>query len=150
MNYQALLEHSFAKKNDYLDEKQSRLEYLAGDIFDFTTYDSEMDELFAQKAVEVCSAINDQETYDYIADSENYRWYLIMVNMPFFGDKLEWGVSIRGTWWSTPINQQAITLESCGLWSETGQIMSLQLTLDEWKQFIAAIVEFAKTPEAKE
>lgn len=80
-------------------EPIGRLEYLSDYIFNFTTYDGEMAELFACKALEVCAAISNRTTFDYIKDAEQYRWYLVMCNMPFFSDKLEWGTSIRGAWW---------------------------------------------------
>lgn len=55
-----------------------------------------MSVLFARKAVEVCAAINDRQTFDYINDPNDYLWYLLMCNMPFFAERLECGISIRG------------------------------------------------------
>ena len=117
---------------------ESRLEWLGEYIFDFTTYDGNMSALFARKAIEVCSAINNKTTFLYIEDSDNYQWFLIMCNMPFFADKLEWGSSIRGAWWDNKIEFQ-----SCGLWVDDEQLCETEFTLDEWKKFITAIIDFA-------
>ncbi len=110
------------------DNEMGRAEYLGDYIFDFTTYESFMSKLFAKKAIEVCKAITDRETFEYIEDDENRRWYLIMVNMPFFHPKLDWGGSIRGAWWH---------------FSEPVQISQLdEIPLEDWDNFIRAMIEF--------
>ena len=140
MDYLKLLETSY-KCWQECDREISRLEYLSNHIFDFTTYDGEIDELFATKAVEVCRAINDIETFEYQEDVENYRWFLIMVNMPFFCNKLEWGTSIRGAWWI----HEDITIDSCGLFDDNcDQILDLKLDRDEWVKFIDAVIIFSE------
>ena len=138
-DFRALLEHSFQTTKDFQDGRLSRLEFLADYLFDFTTYDPEAGELFAGKAVEVCAAINDGRTFDYIKDADNYRWFLLMVNMPFFAGRLEWGTSVRGAWW----DHGAQKLESCGLWCGSEQVPSMEFRRSEWMRFIAALVEFA-------
>lgn len=132
MDYLKLLEHSYKVEKKYCERQQkTRYEFLSEYIFDFTTYDAQKSELFAKKAVEVCEAINNRKTFEYIKDDNNYNWYLMLCNTTFFHDKIEWGTSIRGAFWSAPTGTQ-ITLLSCGLWFE----------VEEWKCFIAAIIEF--------
>jgi len=140
MDYLKFLEHSFEVENEVSEcRPNSRLEYLADHIFNFTTYDSEMSELFAGKAVEVCAAITDGKTFEYIEDHENYKWYLLMCNMPFFSEKLEWGSSIRGAWWN-----QKITFQSLGLWKGDEQVTEvMDFSETEWKLFVDSILEFA-------
>ena len=142
--YRTLLEHSFeVEKKHGESAPESRLEYLSESIFNFTIYDSEMSELFATKAVEVCAAINEKTVYDYIADHKNYTWFLLMCNMPFFADRLEWGVSIRGAWWGVGHGQQ-LEFSSCGLWIGDKQCLeTLKFSDEEWGNFIAAVIEFA-------
>jgi len=152
MDYKLLLEHSYTMTAETVEcRPETRLEYLGDHIFDFTTYDGEMSSQFALKAVEVCAAINDGTTFDYIKDAENYRWFLLMCNMPFFSDKLEWGMSIRGAWWGAMPGEQ-IEFQSCGLWMGDEQLTdTLKFSADEWKKFIAAVVDFAEvemTPNA--
>lgn len=137
-DYKQLIEHSHIKTQECHDEPSSRLAFLADHIFQFTTYDDEMSEFFARKAIEVCAAINDRTTFDYISDAENYRWYITMCNMPFFADNVEWGTSVRGAFW-----RNIVELECWQLW-EGDEQMGLTLFLgDQWTQFIGAIVEFA-------
>ena len=99
MDYLKLLEHSFKIVTEYEPcPPENHLVYLADNIFDFTTYDSEISELFASKAVDVCDAINSGATFEYINDLEQYKWFLLMCNIPFFKYKLSWGGSICGAW----------------------------------------------------
>lgn len=137
-SYRELLEHSYELAT-YSDQV-SRLAYLSDYIFDFTTYDGEMAEIFARKALEVCRAINDSKTFDYIEDPDNYRWYLLMVNMPFFAGRLNWGTSIRGAWW----DHADQTLETCGVWRGDEQVPSMTFTSDEWMRFVADLIAFAR------
>ncbi len=144
MDYLELLEHSYeVERTDGECPPESRLEYLGEQIFDITTYDSEMSALFARKAVEVCFAINNRLTFDFIKEPNNYRWFLLMCNIPFFADRLGWGTSIRGAWWSAgPGNQ--IEFQSCGLWIGNNQCADgMKFSAEEWGKFISAVVEFA-------
>jgi hypothetical protein len=68
----------------------NKLEFLGEHIFDFTTYDGDMSERFAISMLSVISAISAKNTFDYIADEDNYVKYLTMVNMPFLADKITW------------------------------------------------------------
>lgn len=135
-----LLENSYRITQGNHGEDLSRLSFLADHIFDFTTYDSEMSELFGRKAVEVCTAITHDQTFEYIKDAENYRWFLLMVNMPFFAPRLEWGTSVRGAWWDHGV--QALT--SCGIWRGEDQLTSLEFTREEWIIFMVAVIEFSE------
>lgn len=124
------------------DDRMSRLEFVCEYIFEIATYETEAAEFFAHKALDVCDAISKRTTFDYIEDLERKRWYLAIVNMPFFKDKITWGTSIRGAWWAGKIN-----LDSCGLWLDGEQIIAtLCLYSDEWEAFLAALSEFAKGP----
>lgn len=135
-----MLEHSLRMTEETSTYPVSRLEFAADYIFDFTTYSKEFSELFAAKALEVCAAISERSTFDYIKDPDNHRWFLLMVNMPFFAKRLDWGTSIRGAWWA----HDEQTLESCGLWRGDEQALSLRFTSTQWLQFVADLCEFAK------
>jgi hypothetical protein len=141
MNYLDLLCHSYAKDNEYnasIGMPSSRLTYLADHIFDFTTYDMNISNDLAIRAVVVCNAITERTTLDYIQNPYNHHWYVIMCNMPFFADRIDWGTSIRGAFWD-----QDITLKSCGLWDGDNQILEMKFTREEWEGFMRAVVEFA-------
>lgn len=140
-DYLKLLEHSFALEAQTGEcPPRSRLSYLAQHIFDFTTYESEADELFARKAVEVCAAITEGKTFDFIVNPQGRIWYLLMVNMPFFAPRLEWGTSIRGAWWDH--NQPM--LDSCGLWVGQEQQTEWTFSGEQWKAFMRAVIAFAE------
>lgn len=141
MDYLKLLNRGYENVKSWREAGISKLEYLSTDIFNFTTYDGEMDELFAKKALEVCTAITRKQTFEYQKDPENYKWYLIMCNMPFFSGKLEWGTSIRGAWWN--LYNGIFKLESCGLFDEFDeQLMSLTFDEKQWNEFIKAMNDF--------
>jgi len=138
MDYLELLEYSYKTEIAHSGET-SRLDYLSENIFDFTLYDSEMGDLFGKKAVEICCAINDKKSFEYQKDS--YQWYLIIVNMPLFVGKLEWGMSIRGAWWGL-YGDDVFTIESCGLWQNDDQLLALKFNAEEWGLFIRALKSF--------
>lgn len=145
MDYLKLLEHSFEVEKG-LDQcaPQSRLAYLAESVFNFITYETEIDELFATKAIEVCAAINNRSTFDYIDDTENRKWYLIMCNMPFFSDKITWGSSIRGAWWAGKQSNNQIEIKYCWFWIDGRQCAdTMKFSEEEWQKFITAVIEFA-------
>lgn len=137
-NMREMLERSFLVERGN-DPEMSRLAYLAHHVFDFTTYDDGASELFAKKALEACVAISGKSSFEYIKDPDNHRWFLIMVNMPFFARRLDWGTSIRGAWW----NHADQTLESCGLWLGDVQATSMTFNTHEWIGFIRAMAEFS-------
>lgn len=91
--------------------------------------------------MEVCGAITKKKTFDYIATDDGNLWYLIMVNMPFFDGKLEWGTSIRGAWWDL-YSSKSFTLKSCGLYEGEDQLLELKFNESQWIEFIEAMIKF--------
>lgn len=141
LDYKRMLEEGYKETAALLDDT-SRLEFLADHIFNFTTYEGDYSELFAKKALEVCAAISDRKTFEYIAQPEGRLWYLLMVNMPFFSDKLEWGTSIRGAWWGAQPHN-TIEFSSCGLFLDGEQLYKpMKFTEDQWREFVAAVIAF--------
>jgi hypothetical protein len=144
--YLDLLEHSYQYAREWDPcPPETRAAFLSVGIFDFTTYDGAMDDLFGGRAVQVCDAINFGKTFEYIKDPENYKWFLLMVNMPFFYPRLEWGTSIRGAWWEHGKVQR---LDSCFLYEGDEQKTDWEFTRDEWQEFIAAVVAFGSAAGA--
>jgi len=141
MDYLKLLYHSFNVTKAY-ETDVDKFEYLSENIFNFTTYDGDVSHLFGKKALEVCQAINDKNTFEYQKDPENYRWYLLMVNMPFFENRLEWGCSIRGAWWNIH-GSLVFEISSCGLYVDDEQLLDITFNAEQWDLFIKAMVEFA-------
>ena len=148
MNYLKLLNDGYKSINDDadLEDKESKLEYIGSYIFDFTTYENVVSQEMTIKAIEVCNAITNRKTFDYIGDDENNFWYLIMVNMPFFVDKLSWGGSIRGAWWDICNFKDGgkFKINSCGLFNGENQILEIELNYHQWHEFLDAINVFIK------
>lgn len=137
-DFRQMLEEGYAEITKA--EPMTRLAYLSDYIFQLVTYEAA--DLLANDALEVCEAINEGKTYQYIMqDAQKSYMYILLVNMPFFIEKIEWGISIRGAWW-----QEVIHFSSCGLWLAGKQVMtkSHSLTREEWQQFIAAMIEFGR------
>jgi len=148
MNYLKFLKNNLEQERTD-DKTMSPLEYLSNYVFDFTTYDSEKDELFALKALEVCFAITINQTFQYQEDEGNYTWYLLMCNMPFFENKLEWGGSIRGAWWDLYGNNK-FELSSCGFYEGDKQILTpLEFDEKQWSLFIGSMMDFVKEEQLK-
>lgn len=141
-DYLKILEHSF--DDEVLCSEcppESRLSFVGDHIFDFTTYDDVMSAMFAAEAIKVALAISADETHEYIKDPSNYSWYLLMCNMPFFSEKIEWGTSIRGAWWDHDPTEK-LFVESYVLYVEGKQLGRVSFTKEHWKLFIAALDTF--------
>ena len=146
-DYLNLLNHSLGQMQLFDDEDMSPLKFLSDYVFDFTTYDDEVSELFARRALEVCAVITTGTTFEYIKKEETIEWYLIMCNMSFFVDKLNWGSSIRGAWWDLH-GGKTFELDTCGFFKNTKQITTvLRFNEEQWNSFVLAMVEFALIPE---
>ena len=147
-----MLTYSIDKVRGYSDcPPESRLEYLSTYVFDFVTYNVEMDKLFACKAIEVCKALSEQKTFDYVSlDESNYIWYLLMCNTSFFKDKINWGTSIRNAWWYVN-SLHPVKVNGYGVWQNAKQVEDLIfIDKDEWIRFVSALIRFAScevTPE---
>lgn len=103
INIEEILDSAYEEYISILGDDVTYLNFVGEWVFDFTTYDSGEGsalETLTLKALEVAKAISDGKTFEYQQQSgENYLWYMIIVNMPFFKGKIDWGCSIRGAWW---------------------------------------------------
>jgi hypothetical protein len=123
---------------DYAQEIQcacispkSKMQYLGYRIFDFTTYDGELDTYLAEKMIAVLRAIINRSTFAYIESSRNnYINYIMMCNTPFLHDKLEWGTSIRGAWFDDSIDTFEIPCTDIVV--KSGQLTQFMKELIEW------------------
>lgn len=102
MSYIEKIKQSYKGCIEYSpDGELSKEEFLSGHIFDFSFYASEPDEYFCKKMIEVLDVILNKKNFEYIKSSEeNYYNYLSMCNSRFLYEKLDWGTSIRGAWFS--------------------------------------------------
>lgn len=131
------LEIASGLKESEHDEQFFKLIFLSVNVFDFTTYDSGIDQEFSRSMLEVIWVILNKKTFEYIEDENRYRNYLIMVNMPFLKDKLEWGTSIRGAWfrYSSYQHQKDKKMHAyCG---------EIEYSYEELTEFMWAIIEWS-------
>ena len=112
--------------------------YLSDYIFDITTYSDELSDFYGEKCIEICKAMRESETFEYINDEENYKWFIILLNIPFFADRINWGTSIRGAWF-----EGEGEYESTGLYSDDKQIWKFVFTHEDFEEFIDTVIEFA-------
>lgn len=128
------------------EETASGWEFLSDRIFDFVTYDDSVDRVFAQRAVEFIRSVTERNTFAVIDQSEaHYLWWLMMPNVVFFENTLNWGTSIRGAWWD--VDKRRTKFADCtGLVNDQGkQELMIEVDTDGWKAFMQAILQFADT-----
>ena len=114
----------------------NKIQFIGSTIFGFTTYDDEIDEIFAKCMLEVCECILNGTSTQYQNTRTKYFNYLTMVNMPFLVDKLDWGTSIRGAWF-----------DEYGHASEPKEYyidLDFSIPKSDIKKFIKALLEWSK------
>jgi hypothetical protein len=129
------------------DEPKTYLEIFA-EIFNLTTYSSNMDRYFGFKILEVLNAMATGHVFDYQAQSEQHnKDYLMVCNFGAVAPLLNWGTSIRGAWIDTP--QDGWVLEEyLGNYSPPQGLQPVLRSRDEAYDFIKNSVEIIKEQEA--
>ena len=143
MDYKEFLEDSFRKEKLWnSDLPFSKYHFLAESVFGLVTYDDDIDEFLVKKLVRICVDIAKNKTFEYAEESAgNYKWYIALLNLPFFKDKLNWGTSIRGAWFDA--DNGIFEIPACGFWDENDeQIRVLKFNKEQWLLFIDAINAF--------
>ena len=126
------LEEAYSDFLEYTDYPENRLIWVADNIFEFVTYDSGASEVFGNLMLRVLKPILNQTTFDFQKESEdNYYTFLLMVNMPFLKDKLEWGTSIRGAWFDT--SGDSILELDCG---------RVMVPMKDFKEFVKELLDW--------
>jgi hypothetical protein len=114
-------------------------QFLGSEIFDFTTYDGDVDSLFASKMIEVLECILNGTTFKYQEDESNYLNYLTMVNMPFLRGTLDYGTSIRGAWF----DEYGVK----GINDKPYEIGNITVPRIDIKIFIKELIDWSKIPD---
>lgn len=76
----------------------SKYTWAAHNIFNLTTYDDWLDEVFVKDIIEVCKVILEDRNYEYIKNEQHYIKYILVCQMFENFRWIEWGTSIRGAW----------------------------------------------------
>ena len=98
-DYKKLLDEAYKQTIAWDNCCHNKLQFLGSHMFDMTTYDGYMDEVFAIIILRGLENILNRTTFDYIDKSTtNYFNYMIAINHGFVHQMLGWGMSIRGAW----------------------------------------------------
>jgi hypothetical protein len=111
--------------------------WLSNEVFDLTTYDEELDEMFGRKMIEVCKVILEGKTFEYIRNREKYVQYILACQPLEKHGWINWGTSIRGSFFEDcEFNENAKELCSCCYSGD--KIPFTKETLKELIKFIEA------------
>jgi len=108
----------------------TRNKFIISFVFSVTTYDSSVDDFYARKFIRVCNAItngNLDEYWNYDDDC----FINLMLNLPFFYEKLTWENSIAECEWEYPV-----VVECLGF---------TPLTKQPWENFLKGLELFYNT-----
>lgn len=93
---------------------KNKYEWVSDAVFNLTTYDDGLDELFVKKIIEVCEAILNRTNFEYIKDETNYINYILVCQLLNSKGWIDWGTSIRGAWFmKIPSSKPIISYRVC-------------------------------------
>jgi hypothetical protein len=142
MDYKLIFDERFKEEVETSGcPPHNKLAFIGSVVFDFTTYDGDMDEFLAIKMIEVVECILSGTTFEYQKDEANYMNYMTMVNMPFLKDKIEWGASIRGAWF----DEYGHHYEKEPRVYKIGIVNDLIVSKIEIKDFMKQLIEWSKS-----
>jgi hypothetical protein len=93
-----LYRKEYAFETEVIQEGSTKYTWAATQVFELTTYDRSLEELFVKKIIEVCKAILEGRTFEYIRDESRYVTYILVCQLLEHLNWIEWGTSIRGAW----------------------------------------------------
>ena len=141
-NYTNLLEFSFEDMKSFLrNQNMTRHSFIADAVFNLSTYDSELDEIFVTKCLEISNTIGSGATFEYIKNKTNHIWFIGLLHLQFFQDNTDYGTSPRGSWWEYPI-----TLHTYQFSDPMSGEQIAKLTFDKlgWSEFLTDVQKFLK------
>jgi hypothetical protein len=90
---------------------ENKYEWVCEELFQLATYDSGVSEKWGRRIIDVCKAIIEQRTFDYIEKEENYEPYLMVCQLLDKKNWIEWGTSIRVSWFEEDFNSDGIVAD---------------------------------------
>ena len=91
----------YEQQRSWTDPEMSKYEWAANHVFDLTTYDGDLDELFVKCIVDILKVIRDRSNFEYIKDEDNYIGFIIVCQLLDKFHWIDWGTSIRGAWFDS-------------------------------------------------
>ena len=101
----------YEEQSSWYEDKWSKYTWAARSVFDLTTYDPALDEMFVKDILEVCKVILNRENYEYIKDEKNYIKYILVCQILEKFNWLGWGTSIRTAWFNFDSDSERILEE---------------------------------------
>ncbi len=115
------------------------LDYIATELFNYYTYDGDMDLILVKQTLDVCQALVDGTTFEYHQRGEaELLIYTYTLHLPFLNGRTDWGTSIRGAWLGD-CEYQFCNARFNGL-----ELGSVKFTRDGFTSFVKGILLFAK------
>lgn len=135
MNIYDIYEKDYREYCELVDNNVSKYTWAACNVFDLTTYDGKLDELFVKKIIEVCKVILNDKNYEYIEDENNYITYVLVCQLLVNFNWVDWGVSIRGAWFQESNLRPILTY----WWNDMDGYETVDFTVDNLKTLIEFI-----------
>lgn len=136
------LDKIYNKHKEFEDDKLSKLEFLASETFNLTTYDSELDELFVSKIIEVLKVIIKGENFEYIENEQNYINYILVCQLLDRMGWIEWGTSIRGAWLED-FNDDSPQPNLADFW-QSGANGEIRISIPYSKENVISLIEWVE------
>lgn len=135
MNAIDIYKAHYEEERSRRDDEYTKYEWAACYIFDLYTYDTALDEKFVKSIIEVSKAIIDMETYNYIENRDNYLKHILVCQLLYHFNWINWGTSIRGPWFESDSRKDILEESSWSLLNEkTG----------EWDRYKLDAVPFSR------
>lgn len=122
----------------------NKYEWAASEVFGLATYDGALDKLFVERICDVCKYIAAGKTYEFIDMSdENYTTYILVCQLLYKKNWIEWGSSIRGAFFYCSCSPNPIVNYVC--FGPGDKDMSIKVPFST--ENIIALVEFLEEKE---
>lgn len=151
MDYAKLLEDSYQKFVPTRATHATRLNFLSECLFGFNTQgDDSASELMALMAVGVMKSIESGSLSPKHMPQDVYFGHIVMTHMPFFRDKLDWGVNVDDPiTWRTNTERDTVEVPVRGFVYDGHSVPGdLCFYLDEWAAFVREVIAFASKKDS--
>ena len=108
----------YEEERTWYPNETTKYEWVADRVFDLTTYDGELDELFVKDILEVCEVILENRNYEYILDKRDYIKFILVCQLLDKFGWIEWGTSIRGSWFENSADRAILEGLEWSKWDE--------------------------------
>lgn len=141
-----ILNEDFKSHREFMDSSYADCsvdilarDYIATELFNYYTYDGDIDVILVKQTLAVCQALIDGTTFEYIqrGDAE-LLIYTYTMHLPFLYSRTEWGTSIRGAWLSD-CEYQFSNASFNGL-----LLGAVKFSRDGFTSFVKGVLQFAK------